>query len=135
MEAIMKKDSFIIGAIAIVAVALLFTGCNPPTDAQSNVTAEELMAIFKKYVEAGEYDNLRSCCYKVTRMYYEADAHFWEAEFPGKKIFGYSTDGVIYKATYNQVDYEFTLIEEETGGFKITKIDRIVNYKAERVYF
>jgi predicted small secreted protein len=139
MEAIMKKASFIIGAIAIVAAALLFTGCNPvtgaTTGATTSVTAEEQMANFKKYIEAGNYDSLKSCCYSKAQLYSQADASFWETEFPDKKLFDYSVYGSNYKATYNQVSYLFTLIEETTGVFKISKIERVTNFGTDSFYY
>lgn len=119
----MKKASVIIGVIAIVAATLFVTGCKDLLGGMGGVTAEEQMANFKKYVEAGDYDSLKSCCLSTAAMYSQADAKFWETWFAGKKTFTYTLNGNTASVSYNQVSYTFDLSVESTSVYKVAKID------------
>lgn len=120
----MKKAHFIIGAIAIVAAALLVTGCIQPTTATTSVTVDQQMGYFKKYIEAGDYDSLKSCCLSTADKYSQADATFWENEFPKGYDFTYTPSGTTASVTYNAIAYTFTLKEETTGVYKIATVKR-----------
>jgi hypothetical protein len=122
MEAIMKKASFIIGAIAMVAAALLFTGCIQATT--TSVTVDQQMTNFKGYVEAGTLDSLKSCCLSTASKYSEADAAFWETYFGGSKTLTYSVSGTTASVTYNTIAFTFTLKEETSGVYKIATVTR-----------
>jgi hypothetical protein len=134
MEAIMKKASFIIGAIAIVAAALIFTGCNPLTGATTSVTVDQQMTNFKSYVEAGNLDSLKSCCLSTASKYSEANADFWDTYFGGSKTFTYTTpSGTSVSVTYNGTAYTFTLKEETSGVYKVATIVR--DSDSKNVYY